>query len=94
MDNKLRAKIAATTKKNAEAGNQDALQSMGGSPCINPDLTNKFLELAQKGGDALASIQAAVDPAKAPPDSELYLKNEYERAKRVRQNADLDFYVA
>ena len=50
--------------------------------------------MAQKGGDALASIQAAVDPNKAPPDSDLYLKMEYERAKRVRQNADLDFYVA
>jgi hypothetical protein len=78
----------------AKSGNQDALMSMGGSDCMNPELTSKFLDLAQKGGDALASIQSAIDPSKASTDSELYLKSEYERAKRVRQNADLDFYVA
>jgi hypothetical protein len=94
MNSRLRNRISSAIKKNAEEGNKDVLQSMGGSSCMNPELTNKFLDLAQKGGDALASIQAAVDPAKAPPDSELYLKNEYERAKRVRENADLDFYVA
>jgi hypothetical protein len=94
MDDDLKAKIADATKKNAEGGNQDVVASLGGSTCINPELTNKFLDLAQKGGDALASIQAAVDPTKASPDSDLYLKSEYERAKRTRQNADLDFYVA
>ena len=94
MTPELKAKIADTTKKNAEEGNQDVVASLGGSTCINPELTNKFLDLAQKGGDALASIQGAVDPAKAAPDSDLYLKSEYERAKRIRQNADLDFYVA
>jgi hypothetical protein len=94
MTPELKAKIADATKKNAEAGNQDVIASLGGSTCINPELTNKFLDLAQKGGDALASIQGAVDPTKAAPDSDLYLKSEYERAKRIRQNADLDFYVA
>jgi hypothetical protein len=94
MDDELKAKIAAATKKNAESGNQDVVATLGGSTCINPELTNKFLDLAQKGGNALASIQAAVDPSKASPDSDLYLKSEYERAKRTRQNADLDFYVA
>lgn len=94
MNDELRAKIADATKKNAEGGNQDVVASLGGSTCINPELTNKFLDLAQKGGDALASIQSAVDPTKASPDSDLYLKSEYERAKRTRQNANLDFYVA
>lgn len=94
MDKKLTAKIAAATKSNAEGGNQDVVGTLGGSTCISPDLTNKFLDLAQKGGDALASIQAAVDPNKAAPDSDISLKSEYERAKRNRQNADLDYYVA
>lgn len=94
MNDELRAKIADATKKNAEGGNQDVVASLGGSTCINPELTNKFLDLAQKGGDALASIQSAVDPTKASPDSDLYLKSEYERAKRTRENANLDFYVA
>jgi hypothetical protein len=94
MNDELKAKIANATKSNVQAGNQDVVGTLGGSTCINPDLTNKFLDLAQKGGDALASIQAAVDPNKAPPDSDLYLKSEYERAKRNRQNADLDYYVA
>jgi hypothetical protein len=89
----LRAKIDVT-RKNAEAGNKDVAGTLGGSTCINPELTNKFLDLAQKGGDALASIQAAVDPNKAEPDSDLYLRSEYERAKRTRQYADLDYYVA
>jgi hypothetical protein len=94
MNDNLKAKIADATKKNAEGGNKDVVASLGGSTCINPELTNKFLDLAQKGGDALASIQASIDPSKASPDSDLYLKSEYERAKRTRQNADLDFYVA
>ena len=94
MNNELKAKIANATKQNAEAGNKDVVGTLGGSTCINPELTNKFLDLAQKGGDALASIQAAVDPNKAAPDSDLYLRSEYERAKRTRQNADLDYYVA
>ena len=92
MNSELKAKIVDGIKKTAESGNKDG--TLGGSTCINPDLTNKFLDLAQKGGDALASIQAAVDPNKAAPDSDLYLKSEYERAKRNRQNADLDYYVA
>ena len=94
MNDELKARIANATKQNAEAGNKDVVGTLGGSTCINPELTNKFLDLAQKGGDALASIQGAVDPTKAAPDSDLYLKSEYERAKRIRQNADLDFYVA
>ena len=96
MNDELKAKIADATKKNAEAGNKDVLATMGGSssPCMSQDLTTQFLGLAQKGGDALASIQAAVDPNKAASDSELYLKSEYERAKRNRQDADLDYYVA
>ena len=77
MNDELKAKIADATKKNAEAGNKDVLATMGGSPCMSQDLTNQFLGLAQKGGDALASIQAAVDPNKAASDSELYLKSEY-----------------
>ena len=93
MDDALKSKIAGVQQK-AKDGNQDVIQSMGGTTCISPDLTNKFIDLAQKGSDSLASIQAAIDPDKAPLDSELYLKNEYERAKRVRRNADLDFYVA
>ena len=94
MNEETKSKIAAGMKQTSEAGNQDAIQSMGGSDCMNPELTNKFLNLAQKGGDALASIQSAIDPNKAPPDSDLYLETEYQRAKRVRENADLDFYVA
>ena len=94
MNSELKAKIAAATKSNAEGGNKDVVGTLGGSTCINPELTNKFLDLAQKGGDALASIQAAVDPSKAAPDSDIYLKSEYERAKRNRQNADLNYYVA
>jgi hypothetical protein len=94
MNDELKAKIANATKSNAQGGNQDVVSTLGGSTCISPDLTNKFLDLAQKGGDALASIQAAVDPNKAAPDSDLYLRSEYERAKRNRQNADLDYYVA
>jgi len=94
MNDKTREKISAAMQKTSELGGDDTLQTIGGSPCINPELTNKFLDLAQKGGDALASIQSAIDPSKAPPDSDLYLQMEYERAKRVRQNADLDFYVA
>ena len=94
MTPQLRDKIGDTMKKNAEGGNQDIIGTLGGSTCIDPELTNQFLGLAQKGGDALASIQAAVDPSKAAPDSDLYLKSEYERAKRNRQNADLDYYVA
>ena len=94
MNDALKAKIANATKSNAEAGNQDVVATTGGSGCMSEELTNTFLGLAQKGGDALASIQAAVDPTKAAPDSDLYLKSEYERAKRTRQNADLDYYVA
>jgi hypothetical protein len=94
MDSKLKAKIADATKKNAEAGNKDVLATTGGSACMSEELTNKFLDLAQKGGDALNSIQGAVDPNKAAPGSNLFLKSEYERAKRNRQNADLDYYVA
>ena len=94
MDKETQSKIAAGMKQTSEAGNKDAIMSMGGSDCMNPELTNKFLNLAQKGGDALASIQSTIDPSKAPPDSDLYLETEYQRAKRVRENADLDFYVA
>lgn len=94
MNDETKAQITDSVKTIAESGNKDAIQSMGGSTCMDPNLTNKFLDLAQKGGNALASIQAAVDPNKAPHDSDLYLKMEYERAKRVRENADLDFYVA
>lgn len=95
MNDALKSKIADATKKNAAGGNQDASQAIGGSTCgISEDLTNTFLDLAQKGGDALKSIQAAVDPSKASTDSELFLKEEYEHAKRQRENADLKYYVA
>ena len=81
-------KIVQTLKERGE--------SMGGDSesCMNPDLTNKMFDLVQKGSNALGSIQSAVDPSKAPPNSDLYLQTEYDRAKRVRANADLDFYVA
>ena len=39
---KTKAKIANATKQNAEAGNKDVVGTLGGSTCINPELTNNI----------------------------------------------------